>query len=264
MLATALCLFANPANAGGKAQISVGSKAIPGVTATAMSYRAKPSGFAEVMRQTGSSSALVLQVQATESAPTNRCTATNVGGSFTYTFGSGVECASFAAPSPDGPTARQPKRPRPPSPEEIAAALFDRTVALAPDPAIEVAPGILGLTGLPSFVWLDRPLEPLTATASAGPVTVIAEAHPAGYSWHFGDGASRTTAHPGQRWTPRHRGSIAHTYETAGRYDLSIDVLWQARWRTGSGPWRPLGTFSTSDSRPYAVREVLAWLVPWR
>jgi hypothetical protein len=49
-------------------------------------------------------------------------------------------------------------------------------------------------------------------------------------------------------------------YQTAGRYDLGIDVLWSAQWRAGTGPWQPLGTFSTSDSRPYAVREVIAWL----
>ena len=198
------------------------------------------------------------------SAVGTRCSTSNKNGSFTYTFGSGVECASFEAPSPDKPGKKNLPRPQAPSPEQIAAVLFDRAVALAPDPNLRVTPDGLGLTGLPTFVWLAEPPDPLTATAAAGPVVVTAQAYPASYEWDFGDGGATTTHGSGRRWTPRKRGSIAHTYEVAGRYDLSVAVRWTARWRVGDGPWRPLGVFATSDSRPYAVREVLSWLVRWR
>ena len=261
ILAALVCPL--PALGAGKATIiSFGKRGVPGVGSETKSFAA-PSGSPQTARAVPGTASNAAN-SFVQSAPTNRCTATNVGGSFTYTFGSGVECASFAAPSPDAPVAARARRPQPPSPEQVAGALFDRAVALAPDPELDVAPARLGLTGLPSYFWLSDPLEPLTATATAGPFTITAEAHPADYVWDFGDGGLVTTSGSGREWRARQHGSIAHSYETAGRYDLSVEVLWVARWRTGSGPWRPLGTFSTSDTRPYGVRELLTWLVPWR
>ena len=192
--------------------------------------------------------------------PTNRCTATNLGEGFSYSFANGVECASFSAPVPGEAVRRNGRRPRPPSAAQIAAALFDRTIALAPEPQLEVAPSRIGLTGLRTFVWLDESPRPIVATASAGATTVTAVATPARFVWDFGEGQVRSTSHSGTRWTPRQRGSVGHMYQASGRYDLSVDIMWSAQWRSGTGPWQPLGTFSTSDSRPYAVREVIAWL----
>ena len=259
-----LIVLNSSASAGGRAQLlSFGNRGAKGVSAVSFSHRfTTPEGSASTVRS-GTSVVNGSGVPAVSTA-TNRCTATNVGGSFTYTFGAGVECASFAAPSPDAPTPSRPQRPQPPSPEQIAAALFDRAISLAPDPDLEVAPGRLGLTGLPSYFWLAEPPRPLTATANAGPVTITAEAHPSSYVWDFGDGRETTTSRSGRRWRAGRHGSIAHSYEIAGRYDLSVEVLWTARWRTNRGPWRHLGYFSTSDTRPYAVRELLTWLVPWR
>jgi len=187
--------------------------------------------------------------------------AANLGGGFGYNFGPGLECASFLAPSPDAPRRKKGRRPRPPSPEQIAAALFDRAVSLAPDPELEVAPSRIGLTGLRSYFWLDEAPRPIVATASAGPTTVTAVAVPAEFVWDFGDGSSRGTQDAGKAWRPNRTGSIGHTYQASGRYQLSAEILWRASWRIGGGAWRPLGYFSTSDSRPYRVREIIAWLV---
>lgn len=195
---------------------------------------------------------------------TNRCTATNLGSGFSYSFANGVECASFSAPSPDEPVRRNRKRPATPSAEQIAAALFDRAISLAPDPELEVAPSRIGLTGLRSFFWLATPPRPIVATATAGGTAVTAVAAPAEFLWDFGDGGTRSTQGAGKAWRPHRTGSIGHMYQTAGRYDLSVEILWQARWRVGTGPWQALGTFSTADSRPYPVREIIAWLVRQR
>lgn len=191
---------------------------------------------------------------------TNRCEVANGTGGFTYNFANGVECASFAAPADFDPLS-EPAPPIPPSPEQVAAALLDRMVTLADKPELRVAPAEIGLTGLESFFWLDRLLRTIRATAYAGTVSVIAEATPVEYSWDFDDGTSRSTSGPGRPWKGSRDGSIAHMYETAGRYDLSVEAIWRARWRMGGGPWRPLGYFSTGDSRPYRVRSIVAWLV---
>jgi hypothetical protein len=56
-------------------------------------------------------------------------------------------------------------------------------------------------------------------------------------------------------------GDIEHTYETRDHYDLSVQVLYQARWQLNGGEWQALGFFSTSDTRTYPVRQVVAVLV---
>ena len=139
--------------------------------------------------------------------------------------------------------------------------MFDRAVSLAPEPQLEVAPARVGLAGLRTFFWLAEPPDPIVATAAAGRSTITATASPVQFVWSFGDGTDRATTGSGRRWTIRRDGSIGHVYQASGRYDLGVEVVWQARWRAGGGSWRDLGHFSTSDSRRYPVREVLAWLV---
>jgi hypothetical protein len=65
------------------------------------------------------------------------------------------------------------------------------------------------------------------------------------------------TEHPGRPWSESRPGNIGYTYETKGRYDVSVEVVWNARWRIGTGPWRALGFFSTVDSRNYPVQEIV-------
>ena len=264
--AVLLVLSVNVAYADMSASIvNYGKRSTPGIETTAGTYRTPvQQSVAAASPSSMSKSSIYLTPTEAQLVPANRCSATNLGEGFSYTFANGVECASFSAPVPGDPVRRNGRRPRPPSAEQIAAALFDRTVALAPAPELEVAPSRIGLTGLRTFVWLAEAPRPIVATASAGGSTVTAVATPAQFAWDFGDGHSRSTSEPGTRWRPKHPGSVGHMYQTAGRYDLGIDVLWSAQWRTGAGPWQPLGTFSTSDSRPYAVREVIAWLARQR
>ena len=68
------------------------------------------------------------------------------------------------------------------------------------------------------------------------------------------------TRDPGRRWTPRRDGSIEHTYEAARTYDLRVTIEWSASWSLNGGPAQPLGSFTTSDSVEYPVREVIAFL----
>lgn len=262
---SAVAFYADTAAAEDRGEIvTFGNRGAPGVAASAFSHgsvvpprsSARPADLPENSRSRG------VPVVIHGFAPvTNRCSATNLGEGFSYSFANGVECASFSAPSPEDPVTQKGRRPRPPSPEQVAAALFDRAVSLAPDPQLEVAPARVGLAGLRTFFWLAEPPDPIVATAAAGRSTITATASPVQFVWSFGDGTDRATTGSGRRWTIRRDGSIGHVYQASGRYDLGVEVVWQARWRAGGGSWRDLGHFSTSDSRRYPVREVLAWLV---
>jgi hypothetical protein len=148
-------------------------------------------------------------------------------------------------------------RPRRPNLQGALWSALDEVRRLAPQPRLAIAPGRIGLTGLESYLWLAEPVSPVAATASVPGLRVVAEAAPDHYLWRFEPGADLMTDHPGRPWTETRPGNIGHTYETKGRYDVSVEVVWRARWRIGSGAWRELGFFSTVDSRRYPVREIV-------
>lgn len=171
-------------------------------------------------------------------------------------------CISFVSPEPaPAPGPRGPQRTARPSPEALAQAAFDRVISLAPRPDLGIAPARIGLTGLPSYFWVASDLRPIAATAGVPGLTVTAEAQPVRYLWDFGDGSTRSTRHPGRPWTRRRDGNVGHLYETKGRYEAEVTVVWAARWRVNGGAWRDLGYFSTTGSVDYPVREMIAVLV---
>jgi hypothetical protein len=188
----------------------------------------------------------------------NHCVGITSGG-FEFDLFSDSSCGSFAAPPPL--TSRTFDPAAPPTPEQLAAIAADRAISLAPRPRLDRSPRSVGLTGLRSFFWLGRKLPVVSAQASIPGLIVTAEARPVQYVWTFGDGKETTTRHPGRRWTRRRPGNIAHLYETKGRYDLSVEVIWQAVWSTNGSAWRPLGYFSNSDEVSYPVREMRSMLV---
>ncbi|CAN5772911.1 hypothetical protein BH18ACT15_BH18ACT15_14080 [soil metagenome] len=182
------------------------------------------------------------------------------------------DCMSFVVLPSGRPAPTQPSKPskgngdkggsapEPPSYAQLAQLISERVIALAPAPSIAAAPNEIGLTGLDSFFWLAEPLAPVTATAEAPGITVSATASPVRYEWSFGDGGALTTDGPGRPWRAGRPGDISHLYETKGRYDVSVTVVWAARWQIGDGPSQPLGLFATSGSRAYPVREVVSRL----
>jgi hypothetical protein len=192
----------------------------------------------------------------------NRCVAIEPSADTFGLFSSSPSCTSFAplTPAAGGPP-RRGGRPAPPSPEQLAAIAADRAMDLAEDPALEIAPSRIGLTGLDSFFWLAEEPRPVQATASAGGLSVTAEARPVQYVWDFGDDTDKVTEEPGRPWTRWRDGNVAHMYEKRARYEVAVEVVWSARWRIGAGAWEPLGFFSNSDSRPYPVRQMIAMLV---
>jgi hypothetical protein len=146
------------------------------------------------------------------------------------------------------------------TPEELATVAVDEAMALADRPILRIAPDEIGLTGLPTYVWLEETPRPVSASASVPGLVVTAEARPVQYRWSFGDGEDKVTDNPGRPWTKTRRGNITYTYETKGHYEVAVEVVWAARWRVDGGEWRALGYFSNSDSRPFPVRQVISVL----
>lgn len=178
--------------------------------------------------------------------------------SYTFVDAGGGDCVSFVVPAPEPATNR--RRPRP-SPEALALEAFDRMVSLAGLPELGIAPAEIGLTGMPTYVWLQQRPQPVSATAEVPGLIVEAKAAPRQYRWRFGDATELITDHPGTPWTPKRPGSIAHTYQTKGSYTVVVEVVWYASYRVNNTAWRPLGVFRTSDSRPLPVRELIPLLV---
>ena len=172
------------------------------------------------------------------------------------------DCISFVSPEPVRPPRRgNDRRPPRPSPEALAQSAYDRVISLAPQPELNVAPSRVGLTGLPSYFWVGNDLRPVVATAGVRGLTVTAEARPVRYLWDFADGTTRQTQHGGRPWTTARRGNVGHLYETKGRYEPTVTVVWAARWRVNGGAWNDLGYFSTTGSAEYPVREMISVLV---
>lgn len=146
-------------------------------------------------------------------------------------------------------------------PTALARRALDEAIALAGEPEFGIAPSEIGLTGLDTYFWLQSAPSPIEATASAGGMSVTAQATPTEYLWDFGDGNDLLTRHPGRAWTREQPGNIAHLYETRGTYELEVTVVWSARWRIGPGAWQPLGLFTTSSAADYPVRQVQSRLI---
>lgn len=178
-------------------------------------------------------------------------------------FESGVaDCVSFVSPPPPEPVrGRRDRAPARPSPQAVAQRAYDRMISLAADPELDLAPARIGLTGLRSYFWVSNELRPISATAGVRGVTVTAEARPVRFLWDFGDGTKRQTQHPGRPWTRSRPGNVGHVYETKGRYEPGVTVVWAARWRVNGGAWQDLGYFSTAGSAEYPVREMISVLV---
>ena len=153
--------------------------------------------------------------------------------------------------APEQRDGRGPRGPQPPGPGRI----IDRVIELVAAPELEIAPSEIGLTGLETYVWIDEP-RPVGVTAAAGGTTVEARAYPTQYLWDWGDGNDTLTSGSGRAWSEYSPGTIEHVYETIGRYELSVEVVWEAQWRINGGGWRALGLFSLQDGVDYPVRQV--------
>ena len=206
-------------------------------------------------------------------------------GSFWYQDGQGHACLylpssvlpCFTVVAPPG--AGAPGVP-PLSPAAIAASVADR-LPLEPG-QIHASPTASGLTGAPSWFWLDPAPTATSLSVSLAGEQVTVTADPEGVEWRFGDGATDAGG-AGVAYRPGSppAGSVTHVYGTRclpgdpGRnpyvlsscgpsgYALVAVVSWRVTY-AARGPIASGGglqTRTTETSALYPVSEARAFLV---
>lgn len=127
------------------------------------------------------------------------------------------------------------------------------------------------LVNLPTVFHADNS-DPVTQTITLLGQTVVIEAAPVAWTWHWardGDDATLadttplTTDHPG---APHPVATITHAYRTSGiTVRPSVDVTYEGRYRLNDGPWQDIpGTHTVAgpteeslavlEARPALVR----------
>ncbi len=130
-----------------------------------------------------------------------------------------------------------------------------------PVPRLTIKPGVAGLANLDSYFWVSNPGD-LTASAAAGPNTVVVHASAVSYEWQFGDGSPPlVTDAPGRPWPAR--SEIAHAYRRFGRFPVRVAVHWHGRFQVNGGPAQdvPGPPVLREATVTYPVREVQTVLV---
>lgn len=159
----------------------------------------------------------------------------------------------------------------PADPGDLAEQALDRTPL--PEPTIGMAPGpeIPQLVNLPVFLWIPAAQwKPVTASASAGPVTSTVTAVPKRVVWDMGQGDKVTCDGPGLPYDPSlsddaNPSTCRYTFRrsSAGQPDQSFTVTatvqWDTTWTvTGASGGGGLGTVSRSSSTAIKVAELQA------
>lgn len=132
-----------------------------------------------------------------------------------------------------------------PSAEELARQAYSK-MHLGPA-QIGSAPraGSKGLVGMPVWLWTrETPNSwgPVTATASAGGLSVTARAHVKGITWSMGDGASVRCSKPGtpyrKAFGKRDSPDCGHRYSKvppSGGYTVTATSTWVITWEASNG-----------------------------
>ena len=159
----------------------------------------------------------------------------------------------------------------PADPGDLADEALERTPL--PEPTISMAPRpeIPQLVNLPTFLWIPgEQWKPVTASASAGPVTSTVTATPKRVVWDMGQGDKVVCAGPGLPYDPAlsdeaNPSTCRFTYRrsSAGQpnraFTVTATVEWETTWTvTGAGGGGGLGTVSRSSSTTVTVAELQA------
>lgn len=133
-----------------------------------------------------------------------------------------------------------------------------------PQPALN-PPGAQ-LVGVATWLWVDGPWSPASATAAVGAVAATVTATPVQVVWSTGDGTT-TTCDAGTRYDPGRppagqHSSCTHVFTRSsaalpgGTYAVSATVTYEVTWSASTGAGGDLGPLSRSTT--VAVRVVEA------
>ncbi|MFK4084281.1 PKD domain-containing protein [Kribbella sp. NPDC020789] len=176
-------------------------------------------------------------------------------------------------PGPDWcqPTVPEDPRPTPgrttdptrvqPRPTDVTweQVLTETKDALFPALTVHVQPADRTLVNADTIVYADdRGVTRVPLQILGFPVVV--EALPTSYTWHFGDGSSKTTDSPGKPYPSK---EITHKYMKRADVRLTVTVNYSARFNVAGTGWQPVpGTIPvTGPATPLQVREAVPVLV---
>lgn len=145
-----------------------------------------------------------------------------------------------------------------------------RSVRVPSPGRVGLSPGGSGWTvpNFPTWLWVDPAAwHPVTARASAGPVTATVTATPSGVRWSMGDGSATTCAGPGTPYVPSRPAAsqstaCSWTYRHhTGAMTVTATVTWRVTWSVAGAPGGAkragtLAPLSASSSAAVTVRPV--------
>ncbi|MBK9179166.1 MAG: PKD domain-containing protein [Acidimicrobiales bacterium] len=141
----------------------------------------------------------------------------------------------------------------PPAPPSAAAV---RDAVALPTPTVRLDPGVRGLVGLETRLWVAGPRE-VAVDVALGGYAVTATARAARYRWDLGDGTLLEATDPGTPEAP----AATHVYLGRGDLLVAVTVVWEGTY-TFTGPagsaTADLGTVEVSTTVPYPVVEAQA------
>lgn len=160
-----------------------------------------------------------------------------------------------------GTVASEPDEAAPQEEPELTEGDVRRAVSEVPMPALRVTvqPGGRTLVNVPTILHTDPRSVRESITLLGHDIDV--EATPTGYTWHHGDGTSRTTTRPGRPYPAK---DVTHTYQrTADQVSIRVDTTYTVRYRVDGGAWTPLGQplTATGAATPLEVAEAAPVLV---
>lgn len=143
-------------------------------------------------------------------------------------------------------------------------------VSRIPLPDIHLNPGEEReqVVNVAAWLWVDA-WSPVSASASAGGITVTVTATPSHVEWDMGDGAIVTCAGPGTPYD-EHRPAdeqstdCSHTYTRSSasqpdeRYRLEATSFWHVTWSSTNGQTGDLGVVGRTSSIRVRVAEIQA------
>ncbi len=168
---------------------------------------------------------------------------------------------------PTGPVQpQQPVRPGTPPrvvqprPEDITwdQVLAESKDVIFPKLTVHVQPKDRTLVNMETIVYTDDRGVTTVPVTVAG-FSVVVTAVPRSFTWHFGDGTSKTTESPGKPYPSK---EITHRYMKRGGVALSVTVNYDASFQVaGLGPQFVGPIPITGPSTPLQVREAVPVLV---
>ena len=153
---------------------------------------------------------------------------------------------------------------------------------------MRATPTSVGLTGLPSWFWIEGYAgQPLTASTHihldglpnrqagcpSGPpadMDVAVQATPIDYSWRFGDALSTSSTDAASLGVPypQKDGAITHQFEVTSSasghpdgYTITTVAHFSVRYAADGGGWQPLTETDRQASLTYKVQQVYPAIV---